>query len=252
MIVDEETITQRIKELNAQYDQACKQLAGLQRTIDSLQQYASHIVSTGDFSKQPLRLSNEAWRKRASEMIKELMKVDKKNYPSFNSVLYTIYIQLRNVYGVVLDQLRKDFRYNHNTLRYPSAFEAISDDESIREIFDSLLIDLFPDGYFEDEVLTAIERGDAYVQVEKPEDVLEKIVTPLAIAMNDNSFGYAETFDRICNHMDCSWKNLQTRYMRRNNLTDSPPRAAIIVDNASVLRKFKKTARELLEKISTS
>jgi len=109
-MLTEELVKKRLEEVNAQYEQALRQLAGLNNTIINLQKYASHLISVGDFSARPQRLSNEAWRKRASEMIKELIKVDKKNYPTFNSVLVPIYIQLRNVYGVVLDQLRKDFR----------------------------------------------------------------------------------------------------------------------------------------------
>lgn len=118
---NEELIKKRIKELDNQYEQALRQLAGLEKTIRDLKRYASNLVSTGDFTEKPTRMSNEAWQKRASETIKELMKTDKKNYPTFNSVLVPIYIRLRNVYGVVLDQLRKDFKYKYDTLCYPSA-----------------------------------------------------------------------------------------------------------------------------------
>ena len=145
-------------------------------------------------------------------------KVDKKNYPTFNSVLVPIYIQLRNVYEVVLDQLRKDFRYNNDTLRYPSAFEAISDDGMIRSIFDSLLIGLFPDDYFKDEVLDYIERsenGEEVVLADTPEEIILKIIAPLAIKRNDESYGYIETFELVCAHMQCSWGNLQIRYMNK-------------------------------------
>lgn len=249
-MLTEELVKKRLEEVNAQYEQALRQLAGLNNTIINLQKYASHLISVGDFSARPQRLSNEAWRKRASEMIKELIKVDKKNYPTFNSVLVPIYIQLRNVYGVVLDQLRKDFRYNNDTLRYPSAFEAISDDDMIRSIFDSLLIGLFPDDYFKDEVLDYIERsenGEEVVLADTPEEIILKVIAPLAIKRNDESYGYIETFELVCAHMQCSWGNLQTRYMNKNNVKEPPSKAAIITSNANVLRKFKKTICVLLE-----
>lgn len=105
-------INKRLKELDAQYEEAQKQLRGLENTIVNLKKYASYIVKTGEFNKTPKRMSDEAWRRRAFEMIKELMRVDKATYPTFNSVLVPIYTRLRDVYGVVLDQLRKDFRYN--------------------------------------------------------------------------------------------------------------------------------------------
>ncbi|MDO4562211.1 MAG: hypothetical protein Q4C12_00095 [Clostridia bacterium] len=214
MALNEDLLNKRIKELDSLYEQALKQITGLQNTIVNLKKYAGYIVKSGDFTSVPSRMSNEAWRKRASEMIRELIKLDKKNYPTFNSVLYPIYIRLRDVYGVVLDQLRKDFRYDNYTLRYPSAFEAISSDDVVREIFDSLLISLFPKDYFEDEVLSAIERGDAVeCIIEQPEEIMMKIIAPLAIKNNDDSYGYINTFESVCDNMDCSWGNLQTRYI---------------------------------------
>lgn len=249
-MLTKEVVDQRLKEVDAQYEQALRQLAGLNNTIINLHKYANHLINVGGFSARPKRLSNEAWRKRASEMIKELIKVDRKNYPTFNSVLVPIYIQLRNVYGVVLDQLRKDFRYNNNTLRYPSAFEAISDDDTVRSIFDSLLIDLFPENYFVDEVLDYIERGENGEEIaldEPPEEIILKIIAPLAAKRNDESYGYVETYKLVCDNMPCSWKNLQTRYMSKNNVKEPPSKVAIITSNANVLRKFKKTVCALLE-----
>ncbi len=248
-MITEDIIGQSLKEVNAQYEQAIRQLAGLNRTIQNLQKYASHLINVGDFSVKPHRISNEAWRKRASEMIKELIKLNKKDYPTFNSVLVPIYIQLRNVYGVVLDQLRKDYRYNNDTLRYPSAFESISDDDMVRSIFDSLLVGLFPEDYFKDEALERIERGDNYEEIivdDPPEEVILKIIAPLAVKRNDNSYGYIDTFKFVCNHMKCSWGNLQTRYINRNDVSEPPSKAVIIASNISVQKKFIKTVRALL------
>lgn len=246
----DKVITRRLNEIDNQYRQAVRQLEGLNNTIISLQKYASHLIDTGDFSSAPQRLSDEAWRKRASEMIKELIKIDRNNYPSFNSVLVPIYIELRDVYGVVLDQLRKDFRYNNNTLRYPSAFEAISDDDMIRDIFDSLLIGLFPDGYFTDDVLNFIERrenGEVATLDKSAHDVIVEIITPLAIKRGDESQGYSNTFEFVCSHTNCSWGNLKTRYMNKNKVEKPPTKEEIIISNANVLRKFKKTVCALLE-----
>lgn len=246
-MVSEELINKRIRELDAQYEFAVKQVAGLESAICDLKRYASYVIKTGDFSTYPNRISGDAWRRRISEMIKELMKVDKKQYPSVNSVLHTIYIQLRNVYGVVLEQLRRDFRYKFDTLRYPTAFEAISEDDTVRSIFESILFGLFPDEYFKDEVLECIEGGGSIESETKPEEVILQLLVPLAVKRRDNSFGYAETFNLVCNSMDCSWGNLQTRYMNKHNLDDAPSKAILIVENANVLRKFKKTVRVLLD-----
>ena len=83
-MLDEELINKQIKELDAQYEQALRQLAGLASTIRDLKKYAGHLINTGDFSVKPQRMSNEAWRGRASELVKELIRVDKKTYPTFS------------------------------------------------------------------------------------------------------------------------------------------------------------------------
>ena len=117
-------------------------------------------------------------------------------------------------------------------------------------IFDSLLIGLFPDDYFKDEVLDYIERsenGEEVVLADTPEEIILKVIAPLAIKRNDESYGYIETFELVCAHMQCSWGNLQTRYMNKNNVKEPPSKAAIITSNANVLRKFKKTICVLLE-----
>lgn len=245
-----EVINRNLNEVQKQYERALRQLAGLNNTIRDLQAYASHLIDVGDFSVCPKRLSNEAWRKRATEMIKELIKIDKENYPTFNSVLVPIYIKLRNVYGIVLDQLRKDFRYNNDTLRYPSAFEAISDDDVVRDIFDSILISLFPDNYFNDDVLEfikEIDNGNKTSLSDSPDEIILRIIAPLAIRKNDLSKGYCQTFEFVCIYMNCDWKNLQTRYMNKYKSTKEPSRASIIVNNQNVLKKFKKTVCLLLE-----
>lgn len=96
--------------------------------------------------------------------------------------------------------------------------------------------------------MTYIEGGGEIACVQdQPEELILKILVPLAIKRKDDSFGYAETFDLVCDKMDCSWGNLQTRYMNRNNLEEAPSKLTIIVSNANVLRKFKKTVRILLE-----
>lgn len=54
----------------------------------------------------------------------------------------------------------------------------------IRDIFNSLLISLFPDGYFTDDVLSFIERrenGEVATLDKSARDAIVEIITPLAI-----------------------------------------------------------------------
>lgn len=238
----------RLREIKAQFQQAERQLQGLRRTIENLDTY----IKTDKPDAPPFRMSNAAWRKRTSEMIRELVKTDKESYPTFNSVLVPIYIKLRDVYGIVLEQMRKDYIYKYDTLRYPSAFEVISDDDVVRGIFESLLLSMFPTVYFSDEAFLLSEQGDidhiADMQRTKQEQAIMHKIVPLAIKKNDESHEYMNTFEEICSQMDCSWHNLQVRYMHKHKLDCLPSKLTVIAANDTVRRKFQKTIRVLLEK----
>jgi len=251
-MTSEEIIARRVGELDAELELAQKQLVALRNCIQGIKVYAENVAEDRNYSLKCPRLSNEAWRNRASEMIKELTTVDKVQYPSPHSVKAKVYIVLRDHYGVVLEQLRKDFKYKHNTLRSVSTFEAISDDPMVRDIFDAVLQDLFPEEYYEDEILTLIEGGgnDESVVVEKPNPIAE-VIKPLAIISRDDSYEYVDTFERVCANLDCAWHNLQVRYMKKNNLTSPPSKMTIIANNDTVFRKFKKIVRAMVENYST-
>ena len=239
----------KLAELQAQYEQASRLLGGARAAIEQATEYANKVLDNeqADISKQ----SAAAWRSRASEMVKELTKVEKEQYPSFNSVLCVVYMELRDTYGIVLDQLRKDFRYKYNTLRYPSAFEAISADSMVRKIFDSVLVGLFPESYFHDEVLDMcegiirVERKPAK-RLGRPVQQLEQIIEPLAVARKDTSDDYQDTYCLVYDNMDCCWSNLLKRYMHKHNMDSVPQKRVVIMENPAVKRKFKKTVQALL------
>lgn len=91
----------------------------------------------------------------------------------------------------------------------------------IRDIFNSLLISLFPDGYFTDDVLSFIERrenGEVATLDKSARDAIVEIITPLTIKCGDKSQGHSNAFEIVCSHMNCSWSNLKTRYMNKNKV----------------------------------
>lgn len=243
----EDVARTRAVEINRQYERAARQLSMANETIRELNAYVNRLTNTKDFTDDTIRMTNEDWMSRASEMIKELMVVDGINYPTFKSVLLPIYTKLKNVYGIVLDQLRKEYRYNNNTLRYPSAFEAISDNDTVRSIFDSLLIELFPEEYFYDEVVECVEGRHEYDPKQDINNPILRMIEPLANKMGDNTQCYTSTIAAVLNNMDCSWGNLQTRYMNKHGVSSPPTKLEIILDNHHVMKKFKNTILTMLE-----
>ena len=251
-----ELINEILNDVDKQYNSIIRNLESVGMSIQDLHRYANQLLSTDDFSIYSYRLSAESWQKRACEMMRELSTVNKKKYPTTKSILKPIYRKLRDVYGVVFEQLIKDYQYKNNTLRVPTAFEAISDSDEIREIFDSLLIDLFPEKYFVDDIVEGLNNEeDPEENDDESHSVSEevfKIITPLAIKYNDDSFGYHDTFEKVCNNMNCSWSNLSTRYMNKNNTSEFPSKLTIISNNESVFRKFKKEVSSLLKEYTTN
>lgn len=267
----------RVKEVELLYNQIIRQASGLRKTMEKLVKYANTIIESGEFDARPYRMSDTAWQKRATDTIKELLK--RGSYSTTNEVLSAIYIDLRDTYGVVLDQLRKDYRENNDLLRYPSAFEAISGDDMVRSIFDSILLAMFPEDYFQDEVLMQIEgtntqdsipesqpviedsaesESDENIQSTAEEDSSEQekaevetqiagIVSELAELLNDTSFGNGKTFEFICDNMECHWGYLATQYRRKNQTQVSPSRYTIVIENARTRSIFEKTARRLIK-----
>lgn len=245
-MIDEKLVNQQLLELNRQYEQVTKQIASIDKAMDDLAQFASNLMKSQDFDVKPIRMSNVAWQQRILEFANELIRVDRKHYPTQPSVLKAVYIRLRNEYGIVLDQLRRDYRYKYDILRSPTALEAISDNDRIRSIFESVLKGLFPEDYFEDDILVMIENGEENDKGHNKEDAVWKIIVPLATKRNDNSFGYTQTLEAVCKEMDCVWSNLQTRYKKKHGLDQDPAKIEIITENPYVMRKFKKTVSKML------
>lgn len=269
-------VQMRVKEVELLYNQVVRQMAGLRKNMEKLVKYANTIIESGEFDTQPYRMSDTAWQKRATETIRELVKIRRETFSCTNDVLSCIYIDLRDNYGVVLDQLRKDHRENNNLLRYPSAFEAISGDDMVRNIFDSILIGLFPKEYFEDDILVMIEHESEAKEaeisslqtedsIEPPEDKciepvisvkptedkvlaeehIADIVARLAKDLGDTSFGKDRTFEYICDNMECHWGYLATQYKKRNQTQIAPSRYDIVVENERTRIIFERTAKRL-------
>lgn len=256
-MTEKEMLEKRVQMLVENLERAEKQLRGLRKTVADVASYASHVLYTKAYEKEVPRLSNKAWQERAMDLVRDLVKCDRKQYPNVDVVLATVYRILRDEYGVVIKQIRKDYQRNNDILRTPTVFEAISDDDTVRDIFDAVLKDLFPDEYFEDRALTmaydthfSVAGKDIHKKTrgrkkEDPKDVIDKVIKPIAIRNRDESFGFSETFERVCNATPCSWHNLQVRLQKKNGCKDLPTKIKVLEENPAALREFKKAAKRL-------
>lgn len=196
-------------------------------------------IATSNIDKHKI-----SWQTDMKNIAYELIHINKEEFPTYNSVLKAVYLKLRNVYGIVLDQLRKEYKDRYGLDYFPDALEAVSDDKTSRDLFEMVLRGLFPQDYWshKDGVI-----DDEYSEIKTQEEIVRDIIKPLAEKYNDATKGYNKTFRVVYKRMGCSWSNLQTRYKNSNNLKTTPQKLTIVINNQDVFRKFKKCVRELLD-----
>lgn len=189
------------------------------------------------------------WQTDMKNVVYELIGMDKETFPTYNAVLKAVYLKMRDNYGIVIDQIRKEYRDRYGLDYFPDAMEAIADDSVSRQIFETILRSFFPDDYWShrDGVLDAECKKVKCVE-KTTEDEIREIIRPLAEKYNDISKGWNMTFQIVYKNMDCSWSRLQIRYRKANNLKANPRKLTIVANNPAVFRKFKKTVHELLDK----
>lgn len=242
-------LQKRLDEIMKLYNQTMRQADGLSIRVRELERYINRLLDTGDFSIQTPATSNESWCNRAIEMVKELVKINRGKYPTDASVLTDVYRKMRDAYGIVLDQLRKEYRINNDTLRSVSTLEAIADNLSMRDIFDAILLDLFPRDYFNDNILEAANGNmnnntDCFEDKDKIVALVRGVLESLKIKDND-TMNYISIYSQALNRMPCHWDNLETRYMNKNPNNGKPTKMMLINTNPLVFNKFKSAVKTL-------
>lgn len=206
--------------------------------------YIAKILEDSGIATSNIDKHKISWQTDMKNIAYELIHINREEFPTYNSVLKAVCLRMRNVYGIVLEQLRKEYRDRYGLDYFPDTLEAVSDDKISRELFETILRGLFPEDYWShrDGVV-----DDKYTEVKTQEDVVRDLIKPLAEKYNDTTKGYAKTFRVVYKRMGCSWSNLQTRYKNNNNLKTVPQKITIVINNKDVFRKFKKCIFELLD-----
>lgn len=208
--------------------------------------YIENILKNSGIATSNIDKEKMTWQTDMKNLSYELMNVRKYDFPTYNSVMRTVYSKMRNVYGIVLEQIRKDYKDKYGLDYSPDVLEAIGDNKNIKNIFESILKGLFPDEYW----CCGEKYSEDGVESKSREAMVRELIKPLAEKYDDHSKGYNKTLRIIYSRMDCSWSNLQTRYKKTNGLRAIPQKITIVINNPEVYRKFKKSVRELLDEIN--
>lgn len=243
-------VKETLQEMFAEFENTFeKSMSNKMNVMSNSFLYISKMLEDSGVMSANIDKDKLSWQTDMQNIIYELIQINKTEFPTCNSVIKAIYIKMRNVYGIVLDQLRKEYRDRYGLDYYPNALEAVADDEVARKVFESILRDLFPDNYWSYKVGVV---DDTYTRepAQTQEDIVRSIIKPLAEKYDDKSKGYNRTFRIVYQKMDCAWSNLQTRYKKNNNLKTTPQKLTIVINNPRVFREFKKCVRELLDEVN--
>lgn len=158
-----------------------------------------------------------------------------KDAGSPNKIIKSVIENMRNVYGFVIEQSVKDYR---SKLGLPedarvSYLEAISISKQFNNIFENII----------DSLIDKTEKQNSKNSLKNS---IISAIEPLARLYEDKSPRLEYTYSMVFDHMNCSWKNLATRYMNAHNTKRPPTKYEILIDNPNALKKFYKTIKDLI------
>lgn len=196
----------------------------------------------GTKEEEPIGYREQEWVSKMISIASKICSYDKEKYPTLNHVLKEVYTELRDVYGVVMAQLRKEYKTEHETDRAPDPIYLIQNDDCLREIFENLLTDLC-DGYERPSATPASEMN----RKEMAEEA-RLLAWELGEKRGDTSKGYNATFRLIYENMECNWERLGEIHQRKANSKEMPRKFNIMIANPWVFSEFRSVANTLLTK----
>jgi len=196
--------------------------------------YVKNLI-TAQNTPEPV---NGTWKHEAIAKVKELITEQPFNYSDVKSVLKLIYAKMNTVYGIVMQQEIKDYNAQYNLVGKQSGLEVVSNKESLRSLFISILSDMFlPE--------TVTENPKCQSQP----DIIKQTIKPLIEKYNDQSIGGNTTYRKVYKDMGVCWQVRQSRYRNEHGLKKNPAKLKLISYNHKLFDLFCKTVNTKLQEI---
>ncbi len=179
-----------------------------------------------------------------------------KSHKQVTGVLRQIYRRLKELYGFVSEQLRKEYYRKYETAVI-STLELIYLNDTWRSLFEHVLDDMIQTSFPAEEIETANDNPD----FENPKitpvtnhSKMTEAVLALAETTGDTTAHYYKTYERIYNTMrsEQSWKNLMTRFKKSKNLSMAPSKSKLVQSSDKLTKQFVKTAKHILSEEQTA
>lgn len=204
-----------------------------------------------------------AERRWCDDMWEKADRVGSRKGEHGKQVLAEIYLQLRNVYGFVVEDERQKWRIRYNVDKTPSTLALIYHSE-FRKVFENLLSDRWeavkPD-IFKSPVPTVEEPAPEPTEEpklveespreqtlsEKIEIIKNRIEELKEITGNTQSKGRGIMTDVIYSRMNIAWNNLQSRYNKAHGRDKFKPvnKMRLIADSTVAYREFMSVCRQI-------
>lgn len=176
-------------------------------------------------SIKPTNTPELEWKLAMRRMIDKMVKEFPDRYQTFNTVLVKVYLRMRDVYGIVLEQYVKEYRAIFGNDQKVSKLDIISHDETLRSLFEPILTDMYENTKAAAEKVKEIDL--ALLNKSKQE-----IIQPLIDLRKDKT------------NYGCTTYTITMARMRKNGV-DFPAAAAAYTERKQLTRKVKNG--ELLE-----
>ena len=180
-----------------------------------------------------------------------------KSNKQVSGVLRQIYRRMKELYGFVSEQLRKEYYRKYETAVI-STLELVYLDNTWRSLFEHILDDMIQSSFPAEET-TDTETVNDNPDFETPKPVtnhtkMTEAVLALAEFTGDTTAHHYKTYERIYNKMrsEQSWKNLMTRFKKNRNLSMTPSKSKLVQNSDKLTKQFIKTAKHILSEEQTA
>ena len=228
-------------------------------------------------SYTPSKDSISDWRKDMYSRIKTIAKL---NDMQTADVMSKIYLCMRDVYGFVANEEKKNYKQRTGRTYNVSTIDVVEDSKTYKSIFESLVKDLHAEAlnnknenFFDPpkaieaapevdaNIVPVIEVEAKEVEHEPVEPVVEAkpkkqsdaakyltpVIEPLAVKHGDRTLHYHKTYRMVYDEIGfAKMDNLMKAY-RRAHGSMPKPKTKVFLENNRTLKLFKKTVEKLME-----
>ena len=208
--------------------------------------------------------STSVWRRNVYDVVDKIRTNQPDKYPQNTDVLSAIYKKMRDDYGFVIDQEKREYIRRHPRQTSPAVITIIEDNTTWSEIFDSILNDIYNSSIVNcvrkndtaNEPGVVVKNGLVEFKAPHPQDdsivdnsaVILDAVNRLAATKGDKSPKHAVVYRMIFSRMSFDWKKSKEKYREKFGIY--PLNKTEMVRRSDVIcRQFVEAADTLIKRM---